>query len=154
MDTARRATPDDRPMLVTLMSEFYAESSVPIDPARAERTFAALLSDPARGAAWLVGADEQIAGYVVMTLGFSMEYGGLDAFVDDLFVRPAFRGRGLGRLALETVLDECRALDVRAVHLEVGAENDVARNLYARSGFRDTGRHLLTLRLPAVPADH
>jgi ribosomal protein S18 acetylase RimI-like enzyme len=72
---------------------------------------------------------------------------GGDAFVDDLFIRPPFRGRGLGKLALAEVRAACEQRGVRALHLEVGRDNGAAHSLYRRAGFGDTDRQLLTLKL-------
>lgn len=149
--TIRLATPADVPLLVDLMDEFYAESHVPLDRHEADAAFAHLLGDRSRGAVWLLTAGHEAAGYVVLTVGFSMEYGGLDAFVDDLFVRPAFRRKGFGRAALATLLADCECRGVRAVHLEVGRDNHSAKALYGRLGFRDNDRQLLTVRLPREP---
>jgi ribosomal protein S18 acetylase RimI-like enzyme len=143
----RRATPEDSVLLVDLMSEFYAESGYLLDRGRAAMAFSDLLADEALGRVWLLEAPAGVAGYVVLTLGFSMEYGGRDAFVDDLYIRPAFRGRGLGSLALADVRSACVQLGVRAVHLEVGRDNAAAQALYRKVGFADTDRQLLTLRL-------
>jgi ribosomal protein S18 acetylase RimI-like enzyme len=148
--TARLATYSDIPLLVGLMHEFYAESNVPLDRDDATATFAHLLADPSRGAAWLLHAGNEAVGYVVLTVGFSMEYGGLDAFVDDLFVRSQFRRKGFGRAALATLVAECERRRVRAIHLEVGRDNHAAKALYGRLGFRDNDRQLLTLRLPSA----
>ncbi len=148
----RPATPEDVPALVDLMAEFYAESGVPMDRGEAAASFGRLLSEPSRGAVWLLEAEENLAGYVVLCVGFSLEYGGLDVFVDDLFVRPAYRRRGLGRAGLAALLDECRRRGVRAVHLEVARDNEAAHALYRRVGFRDHGLQLLTRRLSA-PAE-
>lgn len=93
------------------------------------------------------------AGFVVLTVSFSMEYGGLRGFVDDLYVRPASRGRGLAARGLDAVRRAAVARGVRALHVEVGPENDAARRLYARSGFADGGRLLLTLPLAAPVHD-
>ncbi len=145
----RQAALDDIPLLVDLMDEFYAESSFPLDREHAARAFRRLLRDPARGAVWLLQADSETAGYVVLCVGFSMEYGGLDAFVDDLYVRPRFRGQGLAHMALTTLFAECQERGVRAVHVEVGRDNLAAKSLYAQFGFRDNDRQLLTVGLPA-----
>jgi GNAT superfamily N-acetyltransferase len=134
-------------MLVEMMTEFYAESAYPLDAARARIAFEQLLADPRSGQVWLLLWDAQPAGYVVMTLGYSMEYGGRDAFVDDLFVRPTHRGRGLGTLGLAQVRAACHELGVRALHLEVGHDNDRAAALYRRAGFVANDRRLLTLPL-------
>jgi len=149
--TARLATPPDLGLLVDLMEEFYAESGMPLDRTQASEAFAALLADGTLGAVWVLGADQQPAGYVVLTLGFSMEYGGLDAFVDDLFVRPGARGQGLGRAGLVAVVAECHRRGVRAVHLEVGRANAPAKGLYAEFGFRDNDRQLLTALVGMAP---
>jgi diamine N-acetyltransferase len=143
----REATPDDCALLVDLMAEFYAESSYPINRVRAQATFSELLSDPTLGQVWLIQAHSTPVGYVVMTLGYSMEYGGRDAFVDDLFIQPGFRSQGLGKLALARVKAACRERGIRALHLEVGRENAAALALYHRAGFEATDRQLLTLRL-------
>lgn len=143
----RAARQDDRPLLVDLMAEFYAESGYPLARGHADAAFAELLARPALGQVWLIETDAGPAGYVVLTLGYSMEYGGRDAFVDDLFIRPPYRGKGLGKLALEQVRAACVERGVRAIHLEVGRDNDPAQGLYRRAGFVETDRQLLTLKL-------
>jgi ribosomal protein S18 acetylase RimI-like enzyme len=143
----RLATPDDCALLVELMTEFYAEADYPLNRRRAELAFSEVLGDPKLGLVWLIEIESGPVGYVVMTLGYSMEYGGRDAFVDDLFIRPDSRGRGLGTLAVQTVRAACGERGVRAIHLEVGRENDAAQSVYRRAGFVDTDRQLLTLRL-------
>ncbi|MGZ8493118.1 MAG: GNAT family N-acetyltransferase [Gemmatirosa sp.] len=85
---------DDVPRLVALMGEFYAGSGYPL-PAAAAHTFATPIAAPALDHVRLLEADDVPAGYLALRLGFSMEYGGLRGFVDDLFVRTAARGRGL-----------------------------------------------------------
>lgn len=145
----RAARPDDVPALVALMGEFYAESGYPLPEAAAARTFAALVGDPALGQVWVLEADGAPAGYLALTVGFSMEHGGLRGFVDDLFVRPPARGRGLAAAALAEARRACAARGVRALCVEVGPANDGARRVYARAGFRDTARLLLAQPLAA-----
>ena len=148
----RRATDDDIPVLVALMREFYAESDYPLPEEAAAQAFAGLLADERLGRLWLIEHLGEPAGYVALTVGYSMEFGGLRGFVDDLFVRAAHRGRGLASAALEEVLDECEAMDVRALLVEVGPDDDVARRVYARAGLEDTGR--VVMARPLAPATH
>ncbi|MDQ3819097.1 MAG: GNAT family N-acetyltransferase, partial [Acidobacteriota bacterium] len=147
--TTRNALLDDVPVLVDLMSEFYAEANYPLDREWARASFYALLEDCSRGAAWIVFHDSEPAGYVVMTIRFSMEYGGLDAFIDDLFIRPSYRRRGLGRALLNSLFDECRRRRVLAVRVEVGHDNVAAKALYNSYGLLpyNDGRQMLTTRL-------
>ncbi|MDQ6765619.1 MAG: GNAT family N-acetyltransferase [Verrucomicrobiota bacterium] len=143
------ATLEDVPQLVRLMEEFYNEAGFPLDHGWAGDGVSALLADHSRGAIWIVFEDAQPAGYAVLTLRFSMEQCGLDAFIDDLFIRPAHRRRGLGRLALQALFQECRKRGVLAVHVEVGRDNAPAQSLYASYGLarRKDFRELLTVSL-------
>ncbi|HEV7589139.1 MAG TPA: GNAT family N-acetyltransferase [Longimicrobium sp.] len=145
----RLAQPDDVPQLVELMTDFYAEAGFPLPAEAARRTFAALLADPRLGRVWMMEADGEPAGYGVLTVSFSMEYGGLRGFIDDLFVRSAFRGRGLAAAALAELRRTAEALGVRALLVEVGPDNDTARRVYRRIGLEDSGHVLLSLPLAA-----
>ncbi|MGE0452137.1 MAG: N-acetyltransferase family protein [Vicinamibacteria bacterium] len=147
MNRGRPAGIDDLPELASLMMEFYAEAGFTLARAAAERTFTALLAAPELGGVWLLESDGSSAGFVVLTVSFSMEYGGLRGFVDDFFVRSAFRRRGLGAAALAAVRRACQERGVRALLVEVGPSNDGALSVYRRAGFSDTGHTLLTLQL-------
>jgi ribosomal protein S18 acetylase RimI-like enzyme len=145
----RRATLDDIPLLVELMQEFYAEAPYPLDRDWAAASFQALLTDDSLGAVWIIFHDSQPMGYVVLTLRFSMEYGGLDAFIDDLFIRAPYRRRGLGRALIDALFEECERRGVLAVHVEVGQDNAAANALYSSYGLKpyDDNRQTLAVRL-------
>ncbi len=147
--TTRNATLDDIPVLVDLMQEFYAEADYPLDRHWAAASFLALLQNDSLGGIWIVSHNFEPAGYVVLTIRFSMEYGGLDAFIDDLFIRSAYRRRGLGRVALNALFAECERRKVLAVHVEVGQDNVAAQALYRSYGLGPytDGRQMLTVRL-------
>ncbi|MCJ7744070.1 MAG: GNAT family N-acetyltransferase [Dehalococcoidales bacterium] len=147
MNSVKPATSADIEELVNLMAEFYRESGYRLNSELSRQALSKLVENPKLGQVWLLQCNNQVAGYVVLTLVFSMEYGGLAAFVDDLFVRSKFRRLGLGRCGLDALLAECRRRGVRAVHIEVGRNNKPAKKLYAKFGFRDNDRQLLTLRL-------
>jgi GNAT superfamily N-acetyltransferase len=143
----RVATIADLAVLVELMAGYYREAGYAFDADRAGDAFRTLLAEPRLGAVWLIEQEQRGVGYAVVTLGYSMEYGGLDAFLDDLFVQPAFRNAGLGTAALATVREYCASRGVRALHLEVERGNPAAQRIYERAGFQSTDRQLLTLRL-------
>ena len=131
------------------MAEFYAEAGYVLDRAHAGEAFAALLADQRLGRVWLIRTGSQDVGYVVVTLVFGMEYGGLMAVVDDFYVQPASRNAGLGTAALAEVRETCAGLGVRAMSVEVGADNAAAQAVYRRTGFVSVDRTLMSLRLAA-----
>lgn len=139
----RRATTSDLDRLLELQRGFYVEQGYPYDAAAMRHVWPRLLTDPWLGQAWLAEEDRQAVAYVVATLGYSLEHLGRDAFVDELYVAPPHRGRGLGRAALEQVERWCRHQCVRVLLLEVEDVNDDAHALYTRAGFVAGSRHLL-----------
>jgi ribosomal protein S18 acetylase RimI-like enzyme len=143
----RPAAIEDVPQLVALMTEFYSEAATPLDSKRAAVAFSALLADDRLGHVWLIQAGEGDVGYVVITFSYSMEFGGRNAFLDDLFVQAPFRRAGLGTAALKELRAFCAKQGVRALHLETGRDNAAAQALYRRAGFKVTDRQLLTLVL-------
>ena len=143
----RKASPEDVRQLVELMTEFYMEAGYPLNRQRAGEAFATLLADNRLGSVWLIEADAQIVGYLVLTICFSMENGGLIAVLDDFYIRAAFRGAGLGTKALAEMRDFCSSNNLRAVSVEVARANAAAQKVYRRTGFAETDRQLLTLRL-------
>src|SRR5688572_617339 len=98
------AGPHDIPALIELMTEFYGESGFPLPEANARAAFASLFADPRLGGAWVARLGDEPVGHAVLTLSFSMEYGGMRGFVDDLFVRPRARGRGIAGALIDTVI--------------------------------------------------
>jgi GNAT superfamily N-acetyltransferase len=139
----------DVPALVGLMQAFYAESNFPLPPGPAARTFAALLGAPHLGAVWLAAREGAAVGHVVLTVAFSMEYGGPRGFIDDLYVRPGERGRGTGAALLAAAREGAVARGLRALCVETGLADHPARRLYARAGYADSGHALLFQPLAA-----
>jgi len=148
--TVRIATHADVPALVELMREFYAESSFPLDEDWAAGAFANLIAEPSRGTVWLMELDDAVAGHVVLSVRHAMEYGGLSAYIDDLFVRPAYRGQGAARAGLDALVTECRRRDCRSIQVEVAPDNRAANALYRSYGLVPGTDQRLHLRV-ALP---
>ena len=145
--TARLASSNDVAALGALMVDFYVEAGFILSPAAAQRTFSALIANPPLGQIWLLEADGRAAGFIVLTVSFSMEYGGLRGFVDDFFIAKQFRRHGLGGLALQAVKEECMRRGVAALLVETGPTNEAALSVYRRAGFVDTEHALLKIEL-------
>jgi ribosomal protein S18 acetylase RimI-like enzyme len=146
--TFRQASVADLEVLTTFIRELYTLEHIAFEEGRVRLAVSTLLEDPQLGRVWLITDRGEPVGYLALTLGYSLEYGGRDAFIDELFIRESHRGRGLGRRALRVAEEACRELDVRALHLEVARTNAAAKRLYRASGFVDHDRYLMTKQLP------
>jgi diamine N-acetyltransferase len=148
----RDAEASDIPMLVELMADFDAEAGYTLNRPRAQAAFEALVGDASLGRVWLIESASVVVGYAVVTFVFAMEYGGISAFLDDFFIRPAFRDRGLGSTALVRIRDTVEELGIRAMFVEVGGDNDRALKVYRSIGFEMTNRRFMAL--PLQPPTH
>jgi GrpB-like predicted nucleotidyltransferase (UPF0157 family)/GNAT superfamily N-acetyltransferase len=142
----RLATPADIEIVLALMQEYYAHEQLAFHREQASDALLALLASPALGEVWLVELAGQAIGYVALTFGFSLECGGRDAFIDELFLRASHRGQGTGTHVIRHALSRCTELGIRAVRLEVMRHNPEALRLYTRLGFEEHDRYLLTHR--------
>jgi len=147
----REATGDDLDCLIAMMRKLAAQDPVvPFEVAAVRHAWILFRAHPDFGKAWLIDVGNQTAGYVILTLGFSFEYHGREAFIDELYLEPKFRGQGFGTQAMEFVAGRARALGVNAIHLEVDPQNDAAVSLYRRLDYRDHWRCLMTKWLKPV----
>jgi GNAT superfamily N-acetyltransferase len=140
------AGPDDAPRLHPLLEAFYTESNFTLDD-EVRRALERLLADPSLGRVYLAEADGQPVGYVALCFGFSVELRGRDACVDEMYVAPSHRGRGLGRSLLAHALDQARALGVRSAYLEAAGGDERLRRLYRSLGFEERPHPLMMRRL-------
>ena len=141
----RDARAQDLPALLRMMRSLAEQPpAIAFDEGDVGTAFEKFLVDSELGQAWLLWLGEKLVGYVILTLGYSFEFRGRDAFIDELYIDPEFRLTGLGRRAMEFVEEKVRALGVNALHLEVDRGNDAALELYRRAGYADQGRYLMT----------
>lgn len=144
----RAATTADVLRLLTFVQARASEDGTSaFVPGVVESALQQLIADPGLGEAWLIEHAGEPAGYIIVTWGFSLEFHGRDAFIDELYVAPSHRGRGIGQRAIEHASNRCGARGIGALHLEVDPENERALALYRRSGFQERGYRLMSRRL-------
>lgn len=126
------------------MREFYAFEKIPYDEKRASQLLTLLIEEPRNGRLVLIDDAAELAGYMIVGFGFSVEFGGRDALLDELYIRPESRGRRFGSAAIAFAISLCQAEGIEALHLEADHFNTRAHDLYLRLGFKDHKRHLMT----------
>jgi len=139
---AAEGTDADR--IIEMMVEFYAHERIPFDEGTARAALGAILRDDRLGRVFLILAGEEVAGYIVLSLGFSMEFHGRYALLDELYVKEGYRRRGIGKKSIGFAEDLCRELGVKALRLEVMRVNTAAQSLYRMVGFMDHERNMMT----------
>jgi|SRR5579884_2236711 len=144
----RSAAHPDIDFLLPLMRDFYEFERLPFDEERSRTLLAQLIENPTLGRLILFEGDSrELLGYTVLGFGFSLEFHGRDAFIDELYVVPSARSQGIGAAALSYAVEVAREAGIQALHLEVDHFNERVHEFYRRMGFKDHDRHLMTIWL-------
>ena len=142
----RQATLADIQTLFELMCHMQLDDpwEEPFHEPTVSANLAELLQNPVYGVAFIVHEDSSSPiGYLVICFDYSLEYRGIGAWVDELFVERAHRGKGIGTQLLDLAEQASREHQARVLHLEVNHGNP-AIELYRRRGFSDHHRYLLS----------
>ncbi|MGI9162240.1 MAG: GNAT family N-acetyltransferase [Mycobacterium sp.] len=143
MPPVRRACERDHHELLALIEQFYGVDGHDFDSARVNRGLLPLLRDDTHGQVWILG--EEPIGYAIITWSWSLESGGRDCILDELYVTS--RGSGLGTRLMTEVINHARSAGAAAMFLETEAPNQRARNFYEQIGFQTEDSTWLSLDL-------
>lgn len=130
-------TRKDKEVFTSLMREFYNSHAVlhPLPDGMYDRVFQALLRSAVGRGYLIADNDQNTAGYAVVSSAFSVEAGGEILWIEDIYLRPEFRGKGLAKeffaFAESSFPSACR------LRLEVEKSNLSAVALYRRLGFTE-----------------
>lgn len=146
----RQATADDVPALLPLVEEYWRFEDISgFGSGRVAVQLERLLSEPRLGGGWIAIANGIAVGYLLAVYVFSLEHLGITAEIDEFFVAPAQRGRGLGAQLLKVAEVEFRRVGCTNISLRLSRRNDSARAFYRRHEYAEkSGYDLLEKMLP------
>jgi GNAT superfamily N-acetyltransferase len=149
MPVVRRGRREDADALLELIAEFYAIDKHAYDRGRVVQALMPLLADDAAGQVWVLASPDQpaLAGYAIVTWSYSLESGGRDCILDEIYVRD--RGGGLGSVLLRAALQAAAEAGAAAMFLETEAHNVRVRAFYRRHGFAPEDSVWMRTDLPA-----
>lgn len=131
-------------MILGMMQKFYSIDNYPFNSELSKENLIKFINTTEFGRLWLIQINKITVGYVVLTFGFSFEYKGQDAFIDELYLDNNFRNQGIGKKTLEFLNIQAKKIGINAIHLEVEKHNKKGSELYKRNGYRVTKRTLMT----------
>jgi GNAT superfamily N-acetyltransferase len=121
--------------ILIMMEDFYMMFDYPFEKEKARKNLHDFIRDQTLGRLWLLRENEKVIGYAALAFGFSFGYGGKDATLDEFFLVEEVRSKGVGKKALNMILDEAKKLNLTGIHLEVEKDNPAAKGLYKDMGF-------------------
>jgi ribosomal protein S18 acetylase RimI-like enzyme len=106
-----------------------------------------LLRRRSLGRVWIIRLGQHDTGYIVLTFGYDLEFGGRQATVTEFYILDQFRRLKIGTQALNFVEGFCREMGIGALELQVKRNNTRARVFYKKLGFKSHDRIPLSKEL-------
>jgi GNAT superfamily N-acetyltransferase len=134
------ATVGDCHACAELLVEQLSEHGVDASTERLTGVLKTVVTDGSRGFILLARDDQKIVGVAYVATLLSAEHCGLVAWLEELYVTPAIRSRGIGTALVTAVLKRAREVGIVAIDLEIDADHHRAESLYRRLDFRPLKR--------------
>jgi len=142
----RPATLADVPALLPRSRALQDHEGIEISDEALDSAMRVMLADSSLGCVFVIKDGGRDVGYAFIAYSFDLEFGGREAWLTELFIDDAVRGRGAGAFALAAIESELRARGVHAYHLQVREENPALR-LYERAGMNRVPRLIMSKKL-------
>lgn len=141
------ARPEHLEKLLPMVEAFHAEEGLDSSDESRRAGVEPLLQGIPYGAVYIIGPTRAPIGYVVVTFGWSVEFSGMDGFIDEIYIRPPVRGRGIAGEVLIELPKTLGEAGIKALHLEVDRGNERAQRLYQRARFQPRDGYMLMTKL-------
>jgi len=141
----RLASIEDLAIVLPFVRTFHQVENIPIAEKDLKTSLSTLLNNDTLGGIWLIYCEGQAVGYIMLSFGYSLEFGGKDAFIDEFYIQPEFRGLGLGKETLKLIKMVAKELGICTLLLEVDKTKDKAQKLYSDLNFIFRDRYFLML---------
>lgn len=144
--TVERATTGDREAIESLIEALHKGEGM--TPRKDRITYAVEQQLKQRFPGLLLVARERAAilGVALCTYAPSAELGRI-LVVQDFYVLPDQRRKGIGRALVQRILDEAKALRIDRIDLEILPRNTVGATFWKALGFRTEGRTVFSKAL-------
>ncbi|MGI9136218.1 MAG: GNAT family N-acetyltransferase [Candidatus Nanopelagicales bacterium] len=131
----RPAEPRDVPALITMVRELAEYEKAPEQAIATQADFARdLFGESPRVHALVVEVSDEVVAYAFYFLNYSTWLGRHGIYLEDLYVRPAFRGEGSGKALLIRLAQECVEKGYGRLDWSVLDWNTPSRDFYAGLG--------------------
>jgi GNAT superfamily N-acetyltransferase len=147
--TYRMPRPDDLPLLVEMAGRFHAETrtGLDVDRTRVMATLKELNANRRAGSYFVFEREEDVVGYGILSNRWSNGLGGQVLHVDELFVRPGRRGRGIASDFLGLIAKVAPA-DAAAITITLPPGMRRAPGFLRRLGYAEAPSRVMSRSLP------
>jgi GNAT superfamily N-acetyltransferase len=117
--------------LIRAYCEFYETEP---DDEGLRKMFETLITDPSQGAVFIARDGSRPVGFATLDWKWSSLKAARIGYLEDIFVDPEARGRGIAEALIEVCADRCRELGMPAMEWLTAPDNHRAQKVYNRTG--------------------
>jgi len=132
--TIRELTREDKDVVIDMMRVFYASAAVYTNGSEEifENDVENCINENPYLEGYVFEENGNLLGYAMVAKSFSTEFGKPCMWIEDIYLKPECRGKGVGMQFLEYMKEKYPDTLQR---LEVEEENETALKLYRKAGF-------------------
>lgn len=138
--TIERLTTADQSAVAALLVAQMLEHRIEAPGDAMEGAIAELITNKQFGDLFVAKVSGEVVGVAFLAVMMSMEHYGYLGWLEELYVAPAHRERGIGQALLDKVMEAARHRKLAAVELEVDIDHRRVESLYRRNGFQTLPR--------------
>jgi len=146
MNTAiyRELNAEDKTIFSEMVKALYEEDpeGKPMTTEKIMLTINHFQNYPDRGMILLVELDNETIGYAIILKLWSNEYGGIVLMIDELYITPKYRSKGIGKEFIQFI-NEKTVNQHKAITLDVNPGNVRALRFYQMLGFEVSSKKSL-----------
>ena len=135
------AEKDDATAISELLKKQLDEHHLPISISDLRAGVDGVFADSGRGFLLVAKAKDRIIGVTYISFVWTLEHGGPGAWLEEMFMLPEWRNKGIGTRMLELAIEECSKRGCQGIDLEVDSNHKAVENLYRRFGFSPLNRN-------------
>ena len=130
-----KATRNDLNTLLDFMKEYCKIERIEFHKERSRKAVIELLTHEDIGSIWIIKFKNVTIGYYCLAYNFSLDIGGRDCFLDEIYIDPSFRQKGIGTEVMKLIVKYLKSMKCKGIHLLVYDFNKPAFEFYCKNGF-------------------
>jgi ribosomal protein S18 acetylase RimI-like enzyme len=133
--TCKSARIKDTETILGCMKDFYELEGIKFNRGKSKEAIENLIRNKSIGILWMILANNTSIGYCCIAFSYTLENYGRDCFLDELYIKPEYRSKGIGSMVMKLIEDYMVRLELKAIHLYVNNTNTDAYKYYIKHGF-------------------
>ena len=143
----RLAHQADINIILDFMLDYYRIEEIKFNRQKSKITLEDFITKDNHGSIWMICSGSEQIGYFCLAYSYTLEQYGKDCFLDEIYIKPEYRKRGIGTEIMGFIARYLREKNFKAIHLVVHDNNQSAFKYYLKNGFKAHKASFMTKKI-------